>query len=153
MQSSPPRAPDISINGTVLAQPGDYEALLKKQGRDTRYEIESFDAQVVNPRFALAAPADLQTHDLNRISILVQVTGRVTVGGAQGKDGAAAGAAASRSAPAGAGGSGAASTATSSGPRAFNEVFVLVPNWDALGKNSPKGLKRMVILSQNFRAL
>ncbi|KAL2677216.1 hypothetical protein Neosp_010984 [[Neocosmospora] mangrovei] len=35
----------------------------------------------------------------------------------------------------------------------FHETFVLVPNWEAMVKNPPKGVKRWLIMSQNFRAL
>jgi NTF2-related export protein 1/2 len=147
--STPPRPADISINGQVLQQATEYEALLKKQGRDAKYEVESFDAQVINLRFALAVPSDLQTNDLNRMSVLVQVTGRVTVGGgSKAKEGSA-----DATTSTAASGSGSAGTTGPTGARAFNEVFVLVPNWDALAKNAPRGLRRMVILSQNFRAL
>ncbi|GJC93400.1 nuclear transport factor 2 domain-containing protein [Colletotrichum higginsianum] len=37
--------------------------------------------------------------------------------------------------------------------KTFNEVFVLVPNWDTFGKNPPRGARRWLIMSQNFRAL
>ncbi|KAI1376502.1 hypothetical protein F4677DRAFT_79954 [Hypoxylon crocopeplum] len=35
----------------------------------------------------------------------------------------------------------------------FNESFLLVPHWEAWGRNAPKGLRKWVIVSQNFRAL
>lgn len=35
--------------------------------------------------------------------------------------------------------------------RAFTETFVLVPNWEAQSPKAPKGLKRWLIQSQNFR--
>jgi NTF2-related export protein 1/2 len=35
----------------------------------------------------------------------------------------------------------------------FNEAFVLWPNWEAMQKNPPKGIKQWLIASQNFRAL
>ncbi|TPX07132.1 uncharacterized protein E0L32_010933 [Thyridium curvatum] len=157
---------DISANGLHLAGgPAELEALLNKhagQGQGTasrseraRYEVEGFDAQVVNPDFRVACPAHLlagataATSSENnsggggggpaprgrgaavqaaaaasRVSIAVQVTGWVQYG------------------------------ASKESPRStFNEVFVLVPNWDAVGPKAARGLKHWLIMSQNFRAL
>lgn len=36
---------------------------------------------------------------------------------------------------------------------AFNESWLLVPHWEALGRNAARGLKKWVVVSQNFRAL
>ncbi|TDZ19662.1 hypothetical protein C8034_v006086 [Colletotrichum sidae] len=122
-----PSPPDISINGAVIAGgPDEYAALLDTQGPDVRYEVESLDAHVVNPDFSLGCPEHLSQGDKTgaKCSIMAQVTGRVYYG----KD---------RNAPA----------------KTFNEVFVLVPNWDTFGKNPPRGLRRWLIMSQNFRAL
>ncbi|ROT43720.1 hypothetical protein SODALDRAFT_320115 [Sodiomyces alkalinus F11] len=167
--------PDISINGRPLTSPAEYAALLEqhyfkgeangataaagatgatgatggaggagatpngtnppattsRQAPATtpqvRFEIESFDAHVVNPDYNLAAPPHvLSTPDKSgaKCSVLTQVTGRVYYG--RGRD-----------APA----------------KTFNEVFVLVPNWDMFVRNPPKGARRWLIMSQNFRAL
>lgn len=35
----------------------------------------------------------------------------------------------------------------------FTETFVLVPNWEAMQKNPPRGIRKWLIMSQNFRAL
>ena len=37
--------------------------------------------------------------------------------------------------------------------RAFNEAWLLVPHWEAWARNPPRGLRRWVVASQNFRAL
>ncbi|KAL2760475.1 hypothetical protein ACRALDRAFT_1066991 [Sodiomyces alcalophilus JCM 7366] len=142
--------PDISINGRPLTSPTEYGALLEqyyhKDDQDgatakkppptssrqaskpqVRFEIESFDAHVVNPDYNLAAPPHvLSTPDKTgaKCSVLTQVTGRIYYG--RGRD-----------APA----------------KTFNEVFVLVPNWDMFVRNPPKGARRWLIMSQNFRAL
>lgn len=120
---------DISINGAKVEAPADYYNLLQEQGSDVRYEIESLDAHVLNPSFQLDAPTnvyDNEKHESkgNRMSIAVTVMGRVQFG--KGKE-----------APL----------------KMFNETFVLVPNWDALQKNPPRGINRWLIMSQNFRAL
>ncbi|KAG6007230.1 hypothetical protein E4U21_006249 [Claviceps maximensis] len=120
---------DISINGSLVATPADYSKLLDAQGEGVRYEVESLDVHVINRSSQYGAPEII--HDNNRIeknggrmSIAVATMGRVQFG--KGKD----------------------------APRKmFNESFVLVPNWDSMAKNPPRGLRRWLIMSQNFRAL
>ncbi len=128
-------AADISINGRVCAQPSDYEALLTAQranGR-VRYDIEGFDVHVLNPAFRVACPDHLQGEvrgrggsavAIQKASLLVQVAGSIVYG--VDKDSIKGG---------------------------FSEVFVLVPNWDAIGPKAPRGLRGWLIMSQNFRAL
>lgn len=113
----------------MLATPAEYSQLLESQGTGVHYEIESLDAHVMNPSFQQGAPENL--HDNNkveksggRMSIVVVTMGKVQFG--KGRD-----------AP----------------QKMFNETFVLVPNWDAMSRNPPRGLKRYLIMSQNFRAL
>ncbi|KAM0561639.1 hypothetical protein ACHAPJ_002807 [Fusarium lateritium] len=124
-----PISADISINGAVVPAPADYSKLLEAQGNDAHYEIESFDAHVMNPNFTMGAPENLydnarRERNGEKMSILVTVMGRVQYG--KGKD-----------AP----------------QKMFNETFVLVPNWESMTKNPPKGVKKWLIMSQNFRAL
>lgn len=113
----------------MVATPEDYLKLLQSQGDGVHYEIESFDTHVMNPSFQYGAPtniidnAKLESNG-SRMSIVVVTVGKVQFG--QGKD-----------APA----------------KMFNETFVLVPNWDAMKKNPPRGLQKWLIMSQNFRAL
>lgn len=94
-----------------------------------KYEVESFDAQVINPSFQYGAPENLQDNNKaeksgGRMSIVVTTMGKVQFG--KGRD-----------APA----------------KMFNETFVLVPNWEAMVRNPPRNAKRWLIMSQNFRAL
>lgn len=120
---------DIAINGLAVATPADYSKLLQSQGRNVHYEVESLDAHVINPSFAFGAPPNLHEGDKversgGKMSITVTVMGRVQFG--KGRE---------------------------AQQKMFNEMFVLVPNWDALARNPPRGLKRWLIMSQNFRAL
>lgn len=120
---------DISINGAVLSAPDDYSKLLEAQGQGALYELESFDSHVVNPSFGMGAPENVYDgakveKNGGRMSILVNVMGKVQYGKG-------------REAP----------------QKMFHETFVLVPNWEAMVKNPPKGVKRWLIMSQNFRAL
>ncbi|KAH6987928.1 nuclear transport factor 2 domain-containing protein [Ilyonectria sp. MPI-CAGE-AT-0026] len=120
---------DISINGAVVATPDDYSKLLEGQGTGAHYEIESFDAHPVNPSFQYGAPENIQDNAKveksgGRISVAVTIMGRFQLGRG-------------REAP----------------QTMFNETFVLVPNWDSMGRNPPRGVKKWLIMSQNFRAL
>ncbi|KAJ3458086.1 hypothetical protein MRS44_012195 [Fusarium solani] len=106
---------DISINGAVLSAPTDYSKLLEAQGQGALYELESFDAHVVNPSFGMGAPENVYEgakveKNGGRMSILVNVMGKVQYGKG-------------REAP----------------QKMFHETFVLVPNWEAMVKNPPKG--------------
>lgn len=120
---------DISINGAVLEAPVDYFNLLAEQGKDVFYNTDSFDAHVVNPLFAYNAPETIPDRQrLERkgdmMSISVLVSGRIRFG--KGKD-----------VP----------------EKKFVESFILVPNWEAMQKNPPRGIRSWLIMSQNFRAL
>ncbi|CAK7220546.1 hypothetical protein SCUCBS95973_004195 [Sporothrix curviconia] len=162
-------AADLSINGKVCAKPSEFEELLAIQagvtpsgatngttttggsghggdkGFRVRYDVDGFDVHVLNPSFRLACPDNIlqrltpgsaaydtttpaQQKQLQQkmVSLLVQVTGHVQYG-------------AGKEAPRG----------------AFTEVFVLVPNWDAIatGPRTPRGLRSYLILGQNFRSL
>lgn len=142
---------DITINGAHLPNPSDFEALLDQQrgnnsssapnggaseqprGRTTgkarvRYEVDSFDAHVLNDDYCIGAPEHLVSKgpDKNggRISMLVSVMGILHL-----------------------------ETEPEPTRKTFNEVFVLVPNWDARTRNSARNVKRFLISSQNYRSL
>jgi NTF2-related export protein 1/2 len=151
--------PDISINGRVVESVVAYEALLDAQGRFVTYEIASFDAHPVNANYALGCPEALSLaadgaavpgrgkvaksiKDGDRVSFAVQVSGTIRYG----KPGEVAAVSAEA-----AGGEAAAEGVPIQ--KAFNESWLLVPHWEALGRNAPRGLNRWVVVSQNFRAL
>ncbi|EQL02332.1 hypothetical protein G6O67_006823 [Ophiocordyceps sinensis] len=120
---------DISINGKVVPTPANYSSLLEAQGPGVCYEIESLDAHVINPSTAYGAPEKIHEEakmekNGSRMSLVVTTMGKVQFG--KGRD-----------AP----------------QNMFNETFVLVPNWDSMAKNPPRGIKRWLIMSQNYRAL
>lgn len=145
-------AADITINGAHLANPGEYEALLEEQrgtgGATTtttsngapdhsrrstgkprvRYEVDSFDVQVINDDYCIGAPEHMISRGPDRtgarLSLLVSVMGILHL-----------------------------DTEPEPTRKTFNEVFVLVPNWDARGRNPPRNLKRFLISSQNYRTL
>lgn len=120
---------DISINGSVVPTPAEYSKLLETQGENVLYEIESLDTHIINPSFQYGAPENVYDSEKNeksgrKMSIVVTTMGKVRFGKG-------------REAP----------------QKMFNETFVLVPNWDAMARNPARGLKRWLIMSQNFRAL
>lgn len=120
---------DISINGAVLASPAEYSKLLESQGSDVSYEVESFDTHVMNPSYQLNAPDNIYEESKvekngGRMSVIVTTMGKVQFGRG-------------REAP----------------QKMFNETFVLVPNWEAMTRNAPRGVRKWLIMSQNFRAL
>ncbi|RYP52496.1 hypothetical protein DL768_002323 [Monosporascus sp. mg162] len=142
--------PDISINGNLCETVADYETLLNKQGSPVhwyvcRHEIHSFDAHAINPHYTVGLPssssssssADPAGSGMNRaerkaveagdrVSVAVQVSGTARYGKA-------------------------GEEATTE--RAFTEAWLLVPHWEAWARNAPRGLRRWVAVSQNFRTL
>ncbi|KAI1284436.1 hypothetical protein F5Y07DRAFT_346527 [Xylaria sp. FL0933] len=157
--------PDISINGRVVESVAEYEALLDAQGPNVYYTVASFDAHPVNPNFALGCPENLSLgpngsegggqgrgrvaksiKDGDRVSFVVQVSGTIRYG--KPGDTPAPAAAATTAAQGG------AAAAADGAPveKGFNEAWLLVPHWEALGRNAARGLKKWVVVSQNFRA-
>lgn len=142
--SAVPANVDISINGLVLTGgPDEYEQMLKAQRMTpagieakVRYEVDGWDVHILNPEFSIGCPDHLLqryqeeaasgkfSKDYHlRSSLLLQVTGTIIFG------------------------------FDKEDKKVFNDVFVLVPNWDTHVKNPPRNAKRWLILSQNFRAL
>lgn len=141
---------DIVINGAHLATPTEYEALLEEQRGGTtanndadrrrgtskprvRYEVDSFDTQVINTDFCTDVPLNLSDKASKasgkRISMVVTVMGVLHL-----------------------------DSEPEPTRKTFNEVFVLWPNWDwdakGTSRNKPKNAKnRFLISSQNYRTL
>lgn len=142
---------DIVINGAQIATPAEYEALLEEQrggpianssnGTDrrrgnpkprVRYEVDSFDTQVINTDFCIDVPQNLSDDASKasgrRISMVVTVMGILHL-----------------------------DSEPEPTRKTFNEVFVLWPNWDwekGNSRNKAKNAKnRFLISSQNYRTL
>lgn len=165
--------PDISINGRVVESAAAYEALLDAQGKHVHYDVLSYDAHPVNPNYATGCPEALalaadgtegearggpgrgkvtkSVKDGDRISFVVQVSGTIRYGKPGDAPAAAVPAAAGATTSAAAGGDAAAGEGAPV-EKAFNEAWLLVPHWEALGRNASRGLRRWVVTSQNFRA-
>ncbi|KAF3060334.1 putative nuclear transport factor 2 domain-containing protein [Daldinia childiae] len=121
--------PDISINGLLVPDASAYEALLETQGGPVSYDIASFDAQPVNPCFRIGEP-------------------ELGAGAGAGRDATAAAAVRNGDRL-----SFAVQDDNEPLEKPFNEAFLLVPHWEAWGRNASRGLRKWVIVSQNFRAL
>ncbi|KAK0643025.1 hypothetical protein B0T16DRAFT_429808 [Cercophora newfieldiana] len=140
---------DICINGLVLATPAEWDAMLAAQrqapGSSTAssttthrpfpvtYEVESWDAHVINPDYRFAAPPALLVPDPSKsdhgagIRIMTMLTVSGTVHFTNERDG-------------------------ESFKQHFNDVFILVPNWDILARHGKNAVKRYLIASHNYRA-
>ncbi|KAI1661205.1 hypothetical protein F4813DRAFT_399253 [Daldinia decipiens] len=160
--------PDISINGLLVPDASAYEALLETQGGPVSYDVASFDAQPVNPCFRIGEPeppagpgrdatAAAAVRNGDRLSFAVQVSGVVRYGRGHGDGKAGVGdavAVGGGGVGVGVGGSNNSSKDDNEPlEKPFNEAFLLVPHWEAWGRNAPRGLRKWVIVSQNFRAL
>ncbi|KAI1135731.1 hypothetical protein F5Y05DRAFT_169925 [Hypoxylon sp. FL0543] len=159
--------PDISINGLPCADVAAYEALLEAQGGPVSYDVGSFDAHPVNPHFRAGEPDDLDgsgsaataaaatVRNGDRMSFVVQVSGTVRYGRGHIATGDAAKAVEALPGAAGAttGSTGDAKPEDGVQEKDFNEAFLLVPHWEAWARNAPRGLRKWVVVSQNFRAL
>ncbi|KAK6075296.1 nuclear transport factor 2 domain-containing protein [Seiridium cupressi] len=117
--------PDISINGHVCSAVSELQELLEKQGTPIHYDVQSVDAHPVNPHYVLGSTdPEVQNDKGDKMSFSVQVGGTIKFN--RGDE------------------------ATIKG---FNDAFVLVPHWEAQGRNAPRGLRRWVVVSQNSRHL
>ncbi|KAI0398361.1 nuclear transport factor 2 domain-containing protein [Xylariaceae sp. FL0594] len=169
--------PDISINGRVVDSVADYEAMLDAQGANVSYEVHSFDAHPINATFTIGCPDNLSTttdapgrgkvnksvRDGDRISFAIQVSGTVRYGKPAARP--AAGTTTTPAAKVPNADDAAAKAKSSRAPievpavsdtpleKAFTESWLLVPHWESLGRNAPRGLRKWLVVSQNFRAL
>ncbi|KAH9904744.1 hypothetical protein F4778DRAFT_43959 [Xylariomycetidae sp. FL2044] len=148
--------PDISINGHVLSSPAEYENLLNTQGGPVSYEVISWDVHPVNPDFRIGYPDSLlggkKSGDFKgeKLSFAIQVSGTVKYGKGNVKGGETTTTTNTTTTAATDGKNG-----DSVGVRevAFNESWLLVPHWEAWSPKAARGLRKWVVVSQNFRAL
>ncbi|KAK3378421.1 hypothetical protein B0H63DRAFT_247019 [Podospora didyma] len=138
---------DICVNGIVVPTPDEWDSMLEKQrytaitSKNTvHYIVESYDVHVINPDYRFAAPADLlpPTSGLEsqrarenkrlegvRIVMMLTVSGTVHFG-TDAKDPVL--------------------------KQHFNDVFILVPNWDVLSRAGSRATRRYLISSHTYRA-
>ena len=115
--------PAIVYNGNVIPTAADMQKMFLERMPATRYEVQSFDCQVINPNYIAAnSEAAVSTAGKN-MTILVTVSGYVKYGGSR-----------------------------DAATRGFSESFILEPSHDAAkGKSQGRKFKDWLIQSQNFR--
>lgn len=115
---------DISLNGNIVPTPADLQTLFEKQMPTARYEVQSFDCQVLNPNYNVgASDSELGPDPSGRkMSLMVIVSGYVKYGDARDAE-----------------------------TRGFTENIILVPNFEVRGKGRDRTGKNWLIQSQNFR--
>jgi NTF2-related export protein 1/2 len=115
--------PAITYNGNVLPTAIDLQKMFQDQMPAARYEVQSYDCQVINPNYiAVNSQGAVSTAGKN-MTILVTVSGYVKYGGSR-----------------------------DAATRGFSESFVLVPNHDFTDvKGQGKKPKDWLIQSQTFR--
>lgn len=115
--------PAITYNGNVIPTATDLQKMFQEQVPAARYEVQSYDCQVINPNYiAVNSQAAVSTAGKN-MTILVIVSGYVKYGGSR-----------------------------DAATRGFSESFVLVPNHDVTNaKGQGKKPKDWLIQSQTFR--
>ncbi|KAL2023873.1 hypothetical protein VTK56DRAFT_650 [Thermocarpiscus australiensis] len=136
---------DICINGLVVATPEEWESLLEKQRqapsttpahlRAVRYEVQSYDVHVINNDYRFGAPQKLLDahgpHDGVRMMMLLTVSGTVYFGVDKSDR----------------------HVDNYAYKQHFNDVFILVPDWDLLARPGPKHERRKyLIASHTYRA-
>ena len=115
--------PSIILNGNVIPSAAELQSIFENEMPAARYEVQSFDCQVINPNYIPANSKGTVSPSGRNMTILVVVSGYVK-------------SVESRGAPL----------------KGFSESFVLVPNPDTdQTKNKGKHIKDWLIQSQNFR--
>ncbi|KAG7135795.1 hypothetical protein HYQ46_008855 [Verticillium longisporum] len=131
--------PDMSINGLPLTDPAAYARLLDDHYHEAplpgvpapKASSSSSSAASTTPLVRL----ELESFDAHVVNPDYVVAAPPGIADTPDKTGAKC------------------SVLVQAAAKTFNEVFVLVPNWDTFGRNAPKGARRWLISSQNFRSL
>ncbi|KAI1452709.1 hypothetical protein F4805DRAFT_407806 [Annulohypoxylon moriforme] len=172
--------PDISINGLPVPDVAAYEVMLENQGGPVIYEVASFDAQPVAAHYKIGEPdtsaensrdatAAAVLRNGDRMSFAIQVSGTVrfthehsapatttsTTEEAKSTPPPPLGdpSSANTNTPFAVGTTPNPAEAVDLPEQAFNEAFLLVPHWEAWARNAPRGLRKWLVVSQNYRTL
>lgn len=120
-----PTGADIILNGNSISNPAELQAIFENQVSKCLYEAQSFDCQVLNRNYNVGVEENGlgPSKDGRKMSIMVMVNGSVKYykDGAEGET------------------------------RGFTETFMLVPNLEAQGPKAPRGARKWLIQSQQFR--
>ncbi|KAH8693703.1 putative nuclear transport factor 2 domain protein [Talaromyces proteolyticus] len=96
---------NILFNGNVIADGAAVEEIFTNQLPSARYDINSFDSQIINKAYPTTTPGNNATANAKNVSMLVVVSGSVQYG------------------------------AKDSQQHGFSETFVLIPNVESKEKN------------------
>ena len=115
--------PAIVFNGNVIPNAAAFQEMFEHQMPPTKYEVQSYDCQVLNPNFVPDGTASSSGADGQNMTILVAVSGFVKVGPIKDSE-----------------------------TKGFSESFVLVPNPESHNSRTRRRpAKEWLIQSQNFR--
>ena len=115
--------PAIVFNGKVIPSAGALQEMFEEEIPATRYDIQCYDCQVLNPQYDYSPDSNRDDSSGNSMSILIIVNGNVRLG-----------------------------TPKDLELRGFCETFVLVPKSpDQNPRPGGKPVRGWVIQSQNFR--
>ena len=115
--------PAILFNGNLLPDAISFQKMFQEQMPPMKYEIQSYDCQVINPNFVADGEVIDGGASGKNMTILVLVSGCVKIGEVR-----------------------------DASMRGFSETFVLVPKTDTRAvEDRKKLLKEWLIQSQNFR--
>jgi NTF2-related export protein 1/2 len=133
---------DICINGLLVATPQEWEKLLAQQRvvpsgasldrKAVRYEVECYDVHVINSDYRFAAPQKLidihAPNDGVRMMMMLTVSGSIYFGASS------------------------KSNEDYAIKQHFNDVFILIPNWDIIEKPGAKFGRKYLVASHTYRA-
>ncbi|KAK4191680.1 hypothetical protein QBC35DRAFT_295137 [Podospora australis] len=134
---------EICINGQMVATPEDLDTLWAQQRSaplattdktHVHYDVHCFDAVVINKDYRFACPQNLiDIHGPNdgvRMMMTVTVSGDVYFGVSKNWK----------------------TNDDFATKQHFNDVFILVPNWEVIGKQNGKFGKKYLVSSHTYRA-
>ncbi|MCJ1453373.1 hypothetical protein MMC28_003720 [Mycoblastus sanguinarius] len=116
--------PVIVYNGNIIPDPKSMQTLFQEEMPETRYEVQSYDAQVLNPHYVAEGTKETAKPSSGKsMTILVAVSGYVKYGEPRGAT-----------------------------MRGFSENFILIPN-PAMAERASRSrnTKEWLIQSQTFR--
>ena len=115
--------PAILFNGNIIPDAEAMQAMYQQQMPPTRYEVQSYDCQVLNPNYVSDGSTNGEGASGNNMTFLVVVSGYVKMGEPK-----------------------------EAKMKGFSETFVLVPKLDTHStRGRGKAAREWLIQSQNFR--
>jgi len=114
--------PVIVYNGNVISDPTAMQTLFQDQMPDTRYEVQDYDAHILNPHYVAEGAQGSAPSMGENITIMITISGYVKYGEPR-----------------------------TAAMRGFSENIILIPNQAAARNTRARPIKEWFIQSQNFR--